>query len=492
MKRERAAIYCRLSEEDKGKGSAENDSNSIQNQRALLTEYAHSHGWEIYEIYIDDDYSGADRSRPAFKRMLHAAEEKRFDIILCKTQSRFSRELEVVERYINRLLPQWGIRFLSLVDNADSANEDNLLLRQINGIMDEHYLAELSKNIRSVLTHRRKNGFHIGSFALYGYRKNPDRRGHLLIDGEAAAVVREVFTLFSQGYGKTAIARMLNERGIPNPTEYKRLQGIRYRQPKGKSSTLWKYFAISNMLTNEIYIGNMVQGKNGSVSYKTKQNKPRPKEEWIRTEGTHEPIIEQELWERVQKMLAERAKPFPSGTIGLFARKARCAECGYTLRSSKTKGKVLQELHTISDAYLNWEELERQLDFCSHLKEQRASLQKSIHAHEKKIEEAHKAVRELYPDKVRGVLSEAEYLDLSKHFSAELQQQERLIADAERKIIDLDARIAAGDNRRAIIEKYINPTHLTREMVEILIDSISVGRRIAGTREVPITIYWRF
>ena len=231
MKRERAAIYCRLSEEDKGKGSAENDSNSIQNQRALLTEYAHSHGWEIYEIYIDDDYSGADRSRPAFKRMLHAAEEKRFDIILCKTQSRFSRELEVVERYINRLFPQWGIRFLSLVDNADSANEDNLLLRQINGIMDEHYLAELSKNIRSVLTHRRKNGFHIGSFALYGYRKNPDRRGHLLIDEEAAAVVREVFTLFSQGYGKTAIARMLNERGIPNPTEYKRLQGIRYRQP---------------------------------------------------------------------------------------------------------------------------------------------------------------------------------------------------------------------------------------------------------------------
>ena len=209
-----------------------------------------------------------------------------------------------------------------------------------------------------------------------------------------------------------------------------------------------------------------------------------------------------------------------NGTIGLFARKARCAECGYTLRSSKTKGKyylqcpnhhiskescrgafisverlermVLQELHTISDAYLNWDELERQLDFCSHLKEQRASLQKSIHTHEKKIEEAHKAVRELYPDKVRGVLSEAEYLDLSKHFSAELQQQERLIADAERKIIDLDARIAAGDNRRAIIEKYINPTHLTREMVEILIDSISVGRRIAGTREVPITIYWRF
>ena len=110
----------------------------------------------------------------------------------------------------------------------------------------------------------------------------------------------------------------------------------------------------------------------------------------------------------------------------------------------------------------------------------------------KRMENGPVMTGELYPDKVRGVLSEAEYLDLSKHFSAELQQQKRLITDAERKIIDLDARIAAGDNRRAIIEKYINPTHLTREMVEILIDSISVGRRIAGTREVPITIYWRF
>ncbi len=193
----------------------------------------------------------------------------------------------------------------------------------------------MSENIRSVLTNRRQNGFHIGAFALYGYKKDPDQKGHLLIDEEAAAVVREVFTLFSQGYGKTAIARMLNDRGIPNPTEYKRLHGLRYQQPKRKNSTLWKYFAISDMLTNEIYIGNMVQGKYGSVSYKTKQNKPRPQSEWYRVEGTHEAIIDRPLWNRVQSMVAERAKPFDCGTVGLFARKARCANCGYTMRSSK-------------------------------------------------------------------------------------------------------------------------------------------------------------
>ena len=167
-----------MSEEDKNKLSADDNSNSIQNQRELLTQYALSHGWEIYDIYIDDDYSGADRNRPAFSRMLKDAEKHKFDIILCKTQSRFSRELEVVERYINNLFPQWGIRFLSLIDNADSANEDNLLVRQINGIMDERYLADMSKNIRSVLTHRRKSGFHIGSFALYGDKKNPENEEH--------------------------------------------------------------------------------------------------------------------------------------------------------------------------------------------------------------------------------------------------------------------------------------------------------------------------
>ena len=302
----------------------------------MLLQYAMEQGWELYNIYSDDDYTGSDRRRPEFNHLLKDAEQRKFDIILCKTQSRFTRELELVEKYIHGLFPIWGIRFISIVDNADTANKGNKKSRQINGLVNEWYLEDMSENIRSVLTNRRENGFHIGAFALYGYKKDPDQKGHLIIDEEAAAVVREVFTLFSQGYGKTAIARMLNDRGIPNPTEYKRLHGLRYQQPKAKNSTLWKYFAISDMLINEIYIGNMVQGKYGSVSYKTKQNKPRPKEEWYRVEGTHEPIIDRELWDRVQALIEQRAKPFDVGTIGLFARKARCANCGYTMRSSKT------------------------------------------------------------------------------------------------------------------------------------------------------------
>lgn len=332
----KAALYCRLSEEDRNKSRKEEDSQSIQNQKSMLLQYAFAQGWEIYDVYSDDDYAGADRRRPAFNRLLRDAREHRFDIILCKTQSRFTREVELVEKYIHGLFPLWGIRFVSIVDNADTAIRGNKKARQINALVNEWYLEDMSENIRSVLDNRRQNGLHIGSFALYGYQKDPLQKGHLLVDEEAAAIVHEVFTLFAQGYGKTAIARILNERGIPNPTEYKRQKGLRYRQPGDQNSTLWSYSAIAHMLTNEIYTGTMVQGRYGSVSYKTKQNRPRPKELWYRVPRTHEAIIEPQLWEEVQHLISLRTRSCPGGRPGLFARKAFCMYCGRSMRSFKT------------------------------------------------------------------------------------------------------------------------------------------------------------
>ena len=516
----KVAIYCRLSEEDRNKQTETDDSGSIQNQKAMLMQYAIEQGWEIFRIYSDDDYAGADRRRPEFNRLLQDAEARKFDIVLCKTQSRFTRELELVEKYIHGLFPIWGIRFISIVDNADTANKGNKKSRQINGLVNEWYLEDMSDNIRSVLKNRRENGFHIGAFALYGYEKDPDQKGHLIIDEEAAAIVREVFTLFSQGYGKTAIARILNDRGIPNPTEYKRLKGLRYKQPTAKNSTLWKYFAISDMLVNEIYIGNMVQGKYGSISYKTKQNKPRPKSQWYIVEGTHEPIIDRELWDRVQKMVQDRAKPFDVGTIGLFARKARCANCGYVMRSSKNRGRhylqcsnrhvakdacigsfisvekleqmVIEELNRLSKEYLNKDELERKIEFCNNLQSQKDAILTNVATYEKKVAELSKGIRELYMDKVKGLISASDYAVMSKDFVDDRDRLERLIADSRRRVEELDVKLEVGDNRKEIIERYINLEHLNREMVEILIDYISVGKRIKGTTDVPIEIHWNF
>lgn len=517
----KVAIYCRLSEEDRNKQRETDDSNSIQNQKSMLLQYSLEQGWDVYNIYSDDDYTGADRRRPEFNKLLADAENRKFDIVLCKAQSRFTRELELVEKYIHGLFPIWGIRFVSIADNADTNNKGNKKSRQINGLVNEWYLEDLSENIKSVLTDRRKQGYHIGAFALYGYKKDPDVKGHLIIDEEAAQVVREVFTLFSQGYGKTAIARMLNDRGIPNPTEYKRLHGLRYMQPKGKTSTLWKYFSISDMLGNEIYIGNMVQGKYGSISYKTKQNKPRPREQWYRVEETHEPIIDRDLWDKVQELRRQKAKPFDTGRVGLFAKKARCVNCGYTMMSSKhSSGRrylkcsnrhfskdtcigsfiavskleqaVIDELNRLSEAYLDKDELEQKVAFNNDLKDSKKAIQGEISSYQKKIDEYTTGIRELYLDKVKGIITEQDYISLSKDFSKEKERIENLAADAQERLEAIERKIRAGDNRRELIEQYTNLDHLTREIVETLIDYIYVGKRIPGTRDVPIEIHWNF
>ena len=516
----KAAIYCRLSEEDKNKQSTNEDSASIQNQKAMLVQYALTQNWEIYQIYSDDDYAGADRRRPEFNRLLKDAKDGKFDIVLCKTQSRFTRELELVEKYIHGLFPIWGIRFVSVVDNADTANKGNKKSRQINGLVNEWYLEDMSENIRSVLKNRRENGFHIGSFALYGYKKDPDNKGHLIIDEEAAAVVREVFRLFARGYGKTAIARILNDRGIPNPTEYKRLKGLRYKQPKNKTGTLWKYFAISDMLANEIYIGNMVQGKYGSVSYKTKQNKPRPKSDWYIVEGTHEAIIERDLWDRVQVLLKQRTKPFAGGTVGLFARKALCMNCGCTMRSSKSRGKhyllcsnrhvsknacegafisvdrleeiVVKELNRLSGEYLDKPELEKNINIGNNFEYQKSQILTDLAIYEKKVAEFSKGIQQLYMDKVIGVVGEQDFEEISKSFASERDRLKEIITNKHLELCELERRISSGNNRCELVEKYSNFENLNREIVEILIDRIYIGKRIHGTKDIPIEIHWNF
>ena len=439
---------------------------------------------------------------------------------MCKTQSRFTRELELVEKYIHGLFPLWGIRFVSIVDNADTANKGNKKSRQINGLVNEWYLEDMSENIRCVLTNRRENGYHIGAFAPYGYKKDPNVKGHLIIDEEAAAVVREIFSLFAQGYGKTAIARILNERGIPNPTEYKRLQGLRYKTSHNINSKFWKYCAVADILSNEMYIGNMVQGKYGSESYKTKKSRPKPAEQWIVVEGTHEPIIDRDLWNRVQSLVRQRAKPFDVGELGIFAKKVICGYCGYVLRTNKNRGRhylqcqtkhvskeacvgtfmpvseleqvVLAELNRLSKKYLDLNELERSVEFSTGIKQKRDQVARNIAIYARRVEECSNAIRNLYVDKIKGIINDTDFVELSGRFRADREHLEHMIADSQKELQELDERLRAGDSRRELILQYTNLTHLTREIVDILIDHIVIYRRDPETKQIPVVIHWYF
>jgi len=291
-------------------------------------------------------------------------------------------------------------------------------------------------------------------------------------------------------------------------------------QAKMKNSTLWKYSAIADMLINEIYIGNMVQGKYGSVSYKTKQNKPRPRNEWYIVEGTHEPIIDRPLWERVQNLVKQKAKAMDCGNIGLFAKKVRCANCGYTMRSGKNgelrylkcsnrhvaenacigafislnrlEETVIGEINRMAQEYLDKDELERSVEFTANLKEQKKRITDDLSHYRKRIEELSAGIRTLYMDKVKGLITEKDYVEFSREFITEKEQLERNVSDSERKLAELEEKMLTGDNRRALIEQYTNLEHLNREIVETLIDHIIVDRRIPGTRDVPIEIHWNF
>ncbi|MCM1233349.1 MAG: recombinase family protein [Ruminococcus flavefaciens] len=515
-----AAIYARLSEEDRDKTDSSADSESIINQVMLLQQYADNNGWDVYECYTDDDWTGADRNRPAFNRLLKDAEQGKFDIVLCKTQSRFTRELELVEKYIHGLFPIWGIRFVGVVDNADTSIKGNKKSRQINGLVNEWYLEDMSENIRAVLTTRRQEGYYIGSTPLYGYRKDPDRKGHLVVDPEAAEVVKLVFHSFANGMGKTAIARMLNERGIPNPTEYKRQKGITYKTPHHKIGTLWKYFAIADMLTNEMYIGNLVQGKYGSVSYKTKQNKPVPKEQWIRVEHTHEPIIDKELWDTVQKMLKERAKPFSTGEIGLFARKVRCKHCGYIMRSGKSRGKhylecntrhvakdvcigsfvyvdkleqiVLEELRKMNEEYLDEERLEHEIVLKHSLSDEIAKWKSRSSQMEQKIAQFDTAMKNLYMDKVKGDIDAEQFKVLCRELEADREKVKDRYKLSVQKVGELQQQMEKQRDKKKVIREYVNVKKLNRAMVEQLIDYIEVSKRDPETKILNVEIHWNF
>lgn len=516
------AIYCRLSQEDRNKEHDIDDSVSIQNQKSMLTSYARTNGWKIYKEYVDDDYTGADRSRPAFNELLQDAENRKFQIVLCKSQSRFTRELELVERYLHGLFPIWGIRFIGLVDNADTENKGNKKSRQINGLVNEWYLEDLSENIKGVLTERRKRGYHIGAFAAYGYRKDPEYKGHLIPDPEAAEVVHRIFEMYASGIGKLNIARILNKEGILNPTAYKLEKGIRKKAPKNMRSTLWQYFVIADILVNEVYIGNLVQGKYGSVSYKTHKNKPRPKEEWIRVEHTHAPIIERELWDKVQTIIKERAKPGWNGEVGMFARRVKCMYCGYTMRASKSGGRrylscstsdvqndaciggfigekelertILTELKKMVAEYLDMDAAEKQMVLRDERKNKAEVLKKELDGYKYNLENLDRTLKTLYLDRVQGTITPEEFVRLSEGFKEDRRVNEQRIQDTQEKIERLQSEKAEEISKRELLEQCANIEELNYDIVNTLIEYIEVGRREGHYRNssVPVVIHWRF
>ena len=479
-------------------------------------------GWDIYHIYCDEDYSGADRLRPDFNRMIQAAKEKQFQIILCKSQSRFTRDMELVEKYIHGLFPIWGIRFIAIADNADTEVKGNKKARQINGLVNEWYLEDLSENIRMVFDMKRRQGRYIGGFPIYGYQKDPKDHNHLIIEPEAAQVVRQIFRWSLEGHGKQEIAKLLNDQGIPNPTRYKAEHGWASGHPVSNSHGLWNKTTIWRILRNEMYTGVMLQGRRKKVSYKSKALIDMPKEQWFRVEGTHEAIIDRELFQTVQRGLDLRSKTDGTGEVHLLSGLVKCMDCGSTMSktSNGKKGKervyylrcklyadsgtkklctrhsirldrlielVSQRIRDYIGAYYHLEELELPPPKDDH-REALLQEQKTLSA---QLEKRSMALKNLYLDKVSGVLSEGQFVELNQDF---LEEKSRL----ERRLAQIDQELSGQEQPRnqeevmAKARELLELKTLPRELAVMLIEKIEIGEQDQETGRQEVKIHWKF
>lgn len=340
------AIYCRLSKEDITKDTdKKEESESIQNQKLLLQEYALEKGWHIFSIYVDDDYSGLDNARPSFCRMIEDAKQGRFQIIICKSQSRFTRDMQVVEQYLHDLFPLWGIRFIGVVDGVDTGLEGNKKARQITGLVNEWYCEDLSENIRCVFREKMEKGQFLAPFAPYGYQKNPLNSHQLVPDPEAAKIVKKIFDYYIKGMGVQQIRDQLSEEKIPTPSVYKKRKGLSYYHPNselyGDSYGLWANSTIRKILKNPVYIGDVVQGTQRKVSYKRKKVIKTPEKDWIIVPNCHEKIIDPETFTLVQERLTQRSNGKHSRInkehLLLPTSMIRCEACGKNM--NRTRGK---------------------------------------------------------------------------------------------------------------------------------------------------------
>ena len=325
-----AAVYVRLSKEDGDKI----ESDSITSQKDILSEYVkQKDDIKISDFYIDDGWSGANFERPAFSRMMSDIYAKKVNCVIVKDLSRFGRNYADSSRYIDDIFVKLNIRFIALNSGVDTVCEHTNPATQcitvgIQNVINESYIANTSVSIRGALDINRKQGKFIGSFATYGYLKDPDDHHKLVIDDEAAEVVRTIFKWFIEGKSVIGITKNLNALGIPNPSEYKRQKGFNYKHTNKNNDGLWCDSTVRRMIRNQMYIGNMVQGKNTNLSYKIKKCRAKPKEEWIIVESTHEPIIDKETFEKAQSLFNRNTRTSPKKTeVDLFSGFVKCADC---------------------------------------------------------------------------------------------------------------------------------------------------------------------
>jgi len=504
----RIAVYIRLSRDD---GNLESE--SVVNQKKILKEYLENHfegQFEIVDFYVDDGLTGTDDSRKDFMRMVADIEDGKVNCVICKTLSRAFRNYSDQGYYLEYYFPQKKVRFISTgdpkVDTYTNPEAITGLEVPITGLMNDRFAAKTSSDIRRTFDHKRRNGEFIGAFAPYGYLKDPNNKNRLILDDEVVPIKRDMLKWFiHDGMSLMGIAKRLNELGIPNPTAYKHSKGFSYCNPSTEvCDGLWVSSTVRRVLTDQMNLGHMVQGKQRVVSYKVHDRVTTHPDEWFIKENTHEPTFTQEEYDTVQRLL-KRDTRTPNGDrkVHLFSGFMRCRDCGkalqrksangmvyYACRTYTEKSKTHCTKHSIREDVLSAAVLKAiqsqillleglsgiidQIDQSSMIDTQAKRIDKLLSEKRRELEKVRHLSDGLYVDWKSGVMNQDAYLRRSVKFEEQEAQLNEAVANLEEEQRRTALAVTSENRLFSNFLKYKNIQQLDRSLLVELVDTIYV------------------
>ena len=516
-------LYLRLSKDDERQG----ESLSIDHQRTILRKYAEEHGFTVYDEYIDDGVSGTTFQRPEVQRLLDDAKTGVINTIIVKDLSRFGRNYIEVGRYVDYVFPAFGIRFIAIQDNIDTENRDSnaMEMMPIMNVFNEWHAANTSKKLRAVKKSNALAGIYNGAKLAYGYKKADDEKHTPLIDEEVAPIVVRIFEMYASGLSAKKIAATLTLEGIPSPKKYA-YEKLGFRGRRGEHD-IWCPTTICLMLDNMLYIGHLPQLRTSSVSYKNHKKYKKDKSDWVITYNNHEPIISQELWDRVQarRKSVARGRKTKIGFTHPLSGFLICADCGCKMKMNTSVhgnkrsysfncgdhmrfGKALCFSHhimakdieaiilddiremaqriTLDEENIKKEFIRQNAELADKTVK---TAKKELQTKRKRIAELSRLMQVAYEDRVKGKMLEDVCINFIQKYSEEQKRLEGEITELEEKLTETTNTMQSVDDFIRDIKKYLEAPELTREMCYELIDRVIVGGhpKVTGKeREIDI------
>ena len=509
LEQQYTALYCRLSSDD----DLEGDSNSIKNQKLLLSDYAKENKFRNIRFYIDDGYSGSNFERPAFKRLLNDIENGEISTVIVKDMSRFGRDHILVGYYTKYYFPDADVRFIAIYDQMDTETNPDDDIIPFKNILNEMYAKDCSRKIKAVKQAKGNSGKHTASIPPLGYMKDPENKEKWVVEHIGASIVKEIFALCIKGYGPSQIARILTERGIDTPVIHFHRHKLPTSLKLKEDSNIWCSKTVAQILENEQYLGHTINFKTYRKSYKSKKFFVNPKDKWVIFENTQEAIIDQDIFDTVQKIRQGKRRPTHMGEMNILSGMLFCADCGqkmylcrcttskqaeyFNCSSYRKQRKRTCTSHQITAhaamalikndiQYTIRFATENKETFMSILKERaKAKSKRELESFidgkeqaEKRIKALDKIIQNLYEDKVAGKISEERYIKMSDNYEAEQKALTERLKYLKAEIEKAKTQYDNINRFMAIIKKYSDFDEITPEILRAFVDKVIIHEKV--------------